>query len=114
MLKPLRNLEEWMIQKEKEGKGISARDGNGAYFWDFENMQCYSPFDDELLYPYDRSFEVNNQDEVVKQAYYEYKSKNQEILYIGSPFFHEFYNKSKECTCESLDLFRYGCKCSKN
>jgi hypothetical protein len=111
MLKPLINLEDWMIKKEKEGKGISARDGNGSYFWDFENMQCYSPFDDELLYPYDRSFELEDQDKIVQKAYQKY---NQEIAYMGSPFPHKFYNDKKECTCLSLDLFRYGCRCSKN
>ena len=59
-LKPLRELEDWMVEKVEKGLGTWARDGNGCYFLDFETLKYYSPWDDELLDEYCREFECIN------------------------------------------------------
>ena len=93
MLKPLHHLEDWMKKKVKLGKGTFSRDGNGSSFWDFETMDLYSPYDHETLTE-DRSFEIEDQEAWIKQEYQIYTEK--------------YY---KNCSCDSLSLFRYGCKC---
>lgn len=93
MFKPLKTLENWMIKKEKDGKGLSSWDGNGSYFWDFETMKMYSPFDDELLTD-DRSFEIEEQEPIVQEEYQKYKQ-----------------NLMKKCSCSGFQLLHYGCCC---
>lgn len=57
IMKPLRVLEPWMMKKLEAGLGMSAMDGNGMYFLDFETLKFYSPWDDELEGELDREFE---------------------------------------------------------
>jgi len=94
MYKPLKKLENWMIEKEEVGKGLSGHDGNGAYFWDFETMKMYSPFDDELLEGEDRSFYIEDESEEVKEAYNKFKN-----------------NSLNSCKCTGFQLLHYGCEC---
>ena len=124
----LRKLKDWMKIKEDQEKGISAEDGNGAYFWDFESMKMYSPFDEELFDESERGFDIEDQEEEVKLAYKNYLQKynlvmsgtphklnnsKASIIYTGSPFAVKYDTNKKECICDSLDLFRNGCSCFK-
>lgn len=56
-LKPLKVLLPWMQEKIDKGLGTYAQDGNGYYFLDFETLKFYSPFDDELMFEYERELE---------------------------------------------------------
>jgi hypothetical protein len=41
-----------------------------------------------------------------------YNKHQLEITYESLKSSIESYNKMNECTCDSLDLFRYGCQCA--
>ena len=56
-LEPLRELKPWMQAKIERGLGTSAQDGNGYYFLDFQTLRYYSPYDDDLLFEYERELE---------------------------------------------------------